>query len=88
MVRRVGNPPLIFLLSDGAEELSSDAAGRFAADVAQDALDQRHAFAAARLGAASMIDPESRTIAASGGLAYLALGEGIAETDIHRRIPR
>jgi hypothetical protein len=61
---------------------------RLAADVAQDALDQRHALAAAGLRAARPVNTEGRAVVAgSSGLANLALGQRIAEADIHRGFP-
>jgi hypothetical protein len=59
---------------------------RLAAHVAQDTLDQRHALAAAGLRAAGPVDAQRRAVGAGGsGLADLALGQGIAKADIHRR---
>jgi hypothetical protein len=61
---------------------------RLAADVAQDALDHGYALAAAGLRATGPVNAEGRTVVAGpGGLADLALGQGIAEADIHRYFP-
>jgi len=61
---------------------------RLATNVAQDAFDQGHAFAATRLRATGPINAQGGPIVAgSSSLAHLALGQGIAEADIHRGYP-
>ena len=66
----------------------ASAVNRLAADITQDALDQRHALAAAGLRAAGSVNAQSgAVVAGSRRLADLAFGQGIAEADIHGYFP-